>query len=194
MVEMSETAQILHHATERSLVLLDEIGRGTSTYDGLALARAVAERLARHNRAYTLFATHYFELTQLAEDWPASRNAHFEVADYNSGGEQKLVFLHAIRPGPASRSFGLQVASLAGVPRVVIRQAEKHLAELEAQSREQSGPQLGLFEPAPAEKTQVEPDPIHEALTELDCDELTPREALELLYRFKRLAAQDDKR
>jgi DNA mismatch repair protein MutS len=194
MVEMSETAQILHHATERSLVLLDEIGRGTSTYDGLALARAVAERLARHNRAYTLFATHYFELTQLAEDWPASRNAHFEVADYNSGGEQKLVFLHAIRPGPASRSFGLQVASLAGVPRVVIRQAEKHLAELEAQSREQSGPQLGLFEPAPAEKTQVEPDPIHEALAELDCDELTPREALELLYRFKRLAAQHDKR
>ncbi|MES1949851.1 DNA mismatch repair protein MutS [Salinisphaera sp. S4-8] len=190
MVEMSETAQILHHATERSLVLLDEIGRGTSTYDGLALARAVAERLARHNRAYTLFATHYFELTQLAEDWPASRNAHFEVADYNSGGEQKLVFLHAIRPGPASRSFGLQVASLAGVPRTVIRQAEKHLAELEAQSRAQSGPQLGLFESAPSEKQPAEPDPIHEALAELDCDELTPREALELLYRFKRLASQ----
>ncbi|MBS63184.1 DNA mismatch repair protein MutS [Salinisphaera sp.] len=192
MVEMSETAQILHHATERSLVLLDEIGRGTSTYDGLALARAVAERLARHNRAYTLFATHYFELTQLAEDWPASRNAHFEVADYNSGGEQKLVFLHAIRPGPASRSFGLQVASLAGVPRSVIRQAEKHLAELEAQSREQSGPQLGLFEPAPAENKPAEPDPVHEALAELDCDELTPREALELLYRLKRMAAQTD--
>ena len=193
MVEMSETAQILHHATERSLVLLDEIGRGTSTYDGLALARAVAERLARHNRAYTLFATHYFELTQLAEDWPASRNAHFEVADYNSGGEQKLVFLHAIRPGPASRSFGLQVAALAGVPRTVIRQAEKHLAELEAQSRTEAGPQMGLFEPAPATETPAAPDALHEAIDDLDCDELTPREALELLYRLKRLASETEK-
>jgi DNA mismatch repair protein MutS len=188
MVEMSETAQILHHATDHSLVLLDEIGRGTSTYDGLALARAVAERLATHNRAYTLFATHYFELTQIAADWPASQNAHFEVADYQSGGEQKLVFLHAIRPGPASRSFGLQVASLAGVPRKVIQRAEKHLAELEAESRAAAGPQMGLFEaPTPEPTPDSAAEALREALEEIDCDDLTPREALNRLYALKAL-------
>ncbi|MFC3102818.1 DNA mismatch repair protein MutS [Salinisphaera aquimarina] len=186
MVEMSETAQILHHATDASLVLLDEIGRGTSTYDGLALARAVAERLARHNRAYTLFATHYFELTQIAEQWPASRNAHFEVADYKSGGEDKLVFLHAIRPGSASRSFGLQVASLAGVPKIVIRSAERHLAELESQSRAEAGPQMGLFE-TPADTREPAADALREALADIDCDDLSPREALAELYRLKNL-------
>jgi len=195
MVEMSETAQILHHATAQSLVLLDEIGRGTSTYDGLALARAVAERLARHNQAYVLFATHYFELTQIVDQWPASHNAHFEVADYKSGGEERLVFLHAIRPGPASRSFGLQVASLAGVPKVVIRNAAKHLAELEAQSRAESGPQMGLFEPAPAlVETPLAPDDaLRDTLVALDCDDMTPREALAALYRLKLLAAQDNR-
>ena len=115
------------------------------------------------------------------------------MADYNSGGEQKLVFLHAIRPGPASRSFGLQVAALAGVPRTVIRQAEKHLAELEAQSRTEAGPQMGLFKPAPATETPAAPDALHEAIDDLDCDELTPREALELLYRLKRLASETEK-
>lgn len=194
MVEMSETAQILHHATEQSLVLLDEIGRGTSTYDGLALARAVAERLAHHNQAYTLFATHYFELTQIAADWPASKNAHFEVADYaDVGGEQKLAFLHAIRPGPASRSFGLQVAALAGVPKKVIRHAEKHLAELENAAHETTNPQLGLFEaPGPASR-EPESDPVHEALEELDCDDLTPREALAKLYELKSLLGRLEK-
>ena len=188
MVEMSETAQILHHATERSLVLLDEIGRGTSTYDGLALARAIAERLVRHNRAYTLFATHYFELTQIADSWPASRNAHFEVAEYHSGGEQKLVFLHAIRQGPASRSFGLQVAALAGVPKPVIRQAKQHLDALEQQAAAGHGPQLGLFDPPP--ETAIEdnaPDLLRAALAEIDGDELTPREALDVIYRLKAL-------
>lgn len=190
MVEMSETAQILHHATESSLVLLDEIGRGTSTYDGLALARAVAERLAEHNRAFTLFATHYFELTQIANDWPATRNAHFEVADYAANGEQKLVFLHAIRPGPASRSFGLQVAELAGVPKKVVRQAAKHLAELENMPPGSASPQLGLFEaPAPAEP---EPDALRDALAAIDCDELSPREALARLYELKNIAAGAD--
>src|SRR5699024_4810172 len=130
MLEMHETAHILHHASEHSLVLLDEIGRGTSTYDGLALARAVAERLVHHNHAFTLFATHYFELTAAAETWPASTNMHFDVADYRAQGEQQLVFLHALKPGPASRSFGLQVAALAGVPRPVIRQARKYLQAL----------------------------------------------------------------
>src|SRR5699024_3686524 len=127
MLEMSETAQILHHASNHSLVLLDEIGRGTSTYDGLALARAVPERLLRHNGAFTLFATHYFELTQVVADWPASTNMHFDVADYKAAGEQQLVFLHALKPGPASRSFGLQVAALAGVPRAVTRKATQYL-------------------------------------------------------------------
>ncbi|RJS94439.1 DNA mismatch repair protein MutS [Salinisphaera sp. Q1T1-3] len=183
MVEMSETAQILHHATDRSLVLLDEIGRGTSTYDGLALARAVAERLAEHNQSYTLFATHYFELTRIAADWPATKNAHFEVADYATNGEQKLVFLHAIRPGPASRSFGLQVAELAGVPKKVVRRAQKHLSELERSTPETASPQLGLFEaPAPSEP---EPDALREALETIDCDELSPREALARLYELK---------
>lgn len=195
MVEMSETAQILHHATPNSLVLLDEIGRGTSTYDGLALARAVAERLAHHNQAYTLFATHYFELTQLAHDWPASQNVHFEVADYKDAqGQQQLAFLHAIRPGPASRSFGLQVAALAGVPRKVIRQAQHHLAELENANQQQFSPQLGLFEnpatPTATATKPAEPDPVHEALESLDCDELTPREALARLYELQNLLNQ----
>jgi DNA mismatch repair protein MutS len=194
MVEMSETAQILHHASAASLVLLDEIGRGTSTYDGLALARAVAERLATHNRAYTLFATHYFELTQLAEDWPASQNAHFEVADYtDAGGAQKLAFLHAIRPGPASRSFGLQVAALAGVPKKVIRRAEKHLAELESDAHTGASPQLGLFDAPPAAR-DPEPDPLRAALEAIDCDDLSPRAALARLYELKDLADEGDTR
>src|SRR5699024_10705543 len=151
MLEMSETAQILHHASAHSLVLLDEIGRGTSTYDGLALARAVAERLVHHNRAFTLFATHYFELTQVAAQWPASVNRHFDVADYRAGGEQQLVFLHALKPGPASRSFGLQVAALAGVPRPVIHKAEHYLQALETRSDNNNSPQLSLFsQPAAA--------------------------------------------
>src|SRR5699024_8040 len=156
MLEMSETAQILHHATERSLVLLDEIGRGTSTYDGLALARAVAERLVRHNRTFTLFATHYFELTQVVADWPASTNMHFDVADYKTGGEEQLVFLHALKPGPASRSFGLQVAALAGVPRAVTRKARQYLQALEARENgaTENSPQLGLFAAAAPEAVE----------------------------------------
>ncbi len=185
MVEMSETANILHNATTDSLVLMDEVGRGTSTYDGLSLARAAAVHLARHSRAYTLFATHYFELTELAGEYPAIANVHLDAVEY---GEQ-LVFMHAVKDGPANRSFGLQVAALAGLPKSVIADAKRTLAELERSMHQQAGahvpatessPQLGLFAPASASA-------VERALEAIDPDALTPREALEALYRLKSL-------
>ncbi len=178
MVEMSETANILHNATEHSLVLMDEIGRGTSTYDGLSLARACAEWLATRVRALTLFATHYFELTTLADELPGVSNVHLDATEY----EHELVFLHRVKEGAADRSYGLQVAQLAGVPKAVIAMARRHLQELE-QSRSSSQavvtPQLALFEPTP-------PNPILEELKALEPDSLSPREALDMLYYFKR--------
>ncbi|NNC22671.1 DNA mismatch repair protein MutS [Salinisphaera sp. USBA-960] len=188
MVEMSETAHILHHASPKSLVLLDEIGRGTSTYDGLALARAVGERLLQRNQSLTLFATHYFELTEAAEAWPHARNAHVEVAEYTADGEDRIVFLHAVRDGAASRSFGLQVAALAGLPRPVLASARKTLERLEQSRVTEQTPQLGLFDsPAPDHENPPEPvpDPVHDTLAETDCDELTPRAALDLVYRLR---------
>jgi DNA mismatch repair protein MutS len=191
MVEMSETANILHNASASSLVLMDEIGRGTSTYDGLALARACAVHLATTNRAYALFATHYFELTALAGEFDDIANVHLDAVEYHDQkhGDQ-LVFMHAVKEGPANRSFGLQVAALAGLPKAVIGDARRTLAELErgsqagahatARNREPS-PQLGLF--APPVPSQAE-----QALRELDPDALSPREALDALYRLKRLA------
>jgi len=185
MVEMSETANILHNATADSLVLMDEVGRGTSTYDGLSLARAAAVHLARHCRAYTLFATHYFELTELASEFPTIANVHLDAVEY---GEQ-LVFMHAVKDGPANRSFGLQVAALAGLPKSVIADARRTLAELErgmhqhtnAPSRAtEASPQLGLFAAA-------QPSAAERALDDLDPDALSPREALEALYRLKSL-------
>ena len=178
MVEMSETANILHHATEHSLVLLDEIGRGTSTFDGLALAWAVAEHMARKIGAYTLFATHYFELTQLAEQLDSVANVHLEAVEH---GDQ-IVFLHQVKPGPASQSYGLQVAALAGVPRSVIARARKKLAELESLSRQTAPvqPQLDLFETTPT-------DPILEFIDTLEPDRLTPRQALDILYELKEM-------
>ncbi|WP_250901942.1 MULTISPECIES: DNA mismatch repair protein MutS [unclassified Dyella] len=185
MVEMSETANILHNATASSLVLMDEVGRGTSTYDGLALARAAAVHLAASSRAYTLFATHYFELTELANEYPTIANVHLDAVEY---GDQ-LVFMHAVKEGPANRSFGLQVAALAGLPKSVIADARRTLAELErgmhqqasaAKPKADSSPQLGLFAPA-------EPSAAERALDEVDPDALTPREALEVLYRLKAL-------
>jgi DNA mismatch repair protein MutS len=185
MVEMSETANILHNATEHSLVLMDEVGRGTSTYDGLSLARAAAVHLARNSRAYTLFATHYFELTELASEFPTIANVHLDAVEY---GEQ-LVFMHAVKDGPANRSFGLQVAALAGLPKSVIADAKHTLAELErgmhqhasaAKTVTENSPQLGLFAAAP-------PSAVERALEAVDPDSLTPREALEALYRLKSL-------
>ncbi|MEI2455827.1 DNA mismatch repair protein MutS [Lysobacter firmicutimachus] len=186
MVEMSETSYILHHATDRSLVLMDEIGRGTSTYDGLALAEACARHLAHSNRAYTLFATHYFELTALAEPGNGIANVHLDAVEH---GEQ-LVFMHAVKDGPADRSFGLQVAALAGLPKSVVKQARGRLAELEQQGRDTPKPsfaqaaldapqQFGLFAPSSA---------ALDALAAVDPDELTPKQALEALYRIKALS------
>jgi DNA mismatch repair protein MutS len=182
MVEMSETANILHNATEHSLVLMDEVGRGTSTYDGLALARAAAVHLAVASRAFTLFATHYFELTELAGEYPSIANVHLDAVEY---GEQ-LVFMHAVKEGPANRSFGLQVAALAGLPKSVIADARRTLAELERGMHGHAAtptpaptasPQLGLF--------AAQPSAVEEALKALDPDAMSPREALEALYRLK---------
>ncbi len=148
MVEMTETANILHNATEHSLVLMDEIGRGTSTFDGLSLAWATAHHIGTGLRAFTLFATHYFELTALGEELPACANVHLDATEYGN----KLVFMHAVKEGPANQSYGLQVAALAGVPPAVIRRARRYLQHLENQSaadKARHGPQQQLdFSPA----------------------------------------------
>ena len=182
MVEMTETANILHNATAHSLVLMDEIGRGTSTYDGLALARACAEYLARHNRAYSLFATHYFELTELASALPGVANVHLDAVEHG----ERIVFLHAVKEGPADRSYGLQVAALAGLPAEVVAQARQHLGQLERQqppaAADSPRPQLDLF-------SAREPSPVVGALRKLDPDSMSPREALEALYRLQSLDA-----
>ncbi|RNF85476.1 DNA mismatch repair protein MutS [Lysobacter psychrotolerans] len=185
MVEMSETSYILHHASDQSLVLMDEIGRGTSTYDGLALAEACARHLAQANRAYTLFATHYFELTALAEPGSGIANVHLDAVEHGDA----LVFMHAVKDGPADRSFGLQVAALAGLPKSVVRQARGRLAELEQHSRDNPQPALT---PAALDAPQqfglfAAPSAALDALAAIDPDELTPKQALEALYRLKAL-------
>jgi DNA mismatch repair protein MutS len=188
MVEMTEAATILHQASEHSLVLMDEIGRGTSTFDGLALAGAIARELAEARRSLTLFATHYFELTQLAEQVPEVANAHVAAAELNG----RVVFLHEVRDGPASQSYGLAVAQLAGVPAVVIRRARALLVELE-QRAAAGTPQLDLFSSAApaAEAAPPEADPWRERLARLDLDALSPREAHALLAQWQALAAED---
>jgi len=187
MVEMTETANILHNATDRSLVLMDEIGRGTSTYDGLSLARASAEWLARRTRAFTLFATHYFELTELAQTVPGVANVHLDAAEYSADGVEKLVLLHRVQPGPANRSFGLQVAALAGVPKPVIEQARGYLKVLEANH-------LAPAAPTPQQELPLARAENVEALRLLDGvdpDRLSPKEALELVYRLKEARKKD---
>ena len=181
MVEMTETATILHNASEQSLVLMDEIGRGTSTFDGLSLAWAAAHYMGDTAQAFTLFATHYFELTALAEEIPVCRNVHLTATEHDG----ELVFLHAVRPGPANQSYGLQVAALAGVPREVIARARGYLQTLESLSAAHSSSpqaQLALTVEAPAEV-----DNLRATLDELDPDAMTPREALAALYRLKDL-------
>ncbi len=187
MVEMTETANILNNATESSLVLMDEIGRGTSTFDGLSLAWAAAEHMARRARSFTLFATHYFELTALADDTGSVANAHLDATEHHDS----LVFLHAVRPGPASKSYGLQVARLAGVPREVIAAARSYLTTLERRGgAEPPGPQAELVFSAPPVAPAAGPDaaPVLAELAALDPDALTPREALDALYRLKGLS------
>ena len=179
MVEMSETANILHNATDASLVLMDEVGRGTSTFDGLSLAWAAAEYLARL-RAFTLFATHYFELTALADSDPGVANVHLNATEHN----ERIVFLHTVLPGPASQSYGLQVAQLAGVPRPVIDRARQHLAKLEQQSLDEAS-QSPQPQPLQNDLFASAPHPAALALQQLKPDDLSPRQALELLYQWK---------
>jgi DNA mismatch repair protein MutS len=184
MVEMTEAAAIVHAASAHSLVLMDEIGRGTSTFDGLALAGAIATQLHDRNKAFTLFATHYFELTAFPEKHAGAVNVHVGAAEAGD----RIVFLHQIEPGPASRSYGVQVARLAGMPAPLIRQARATLEALEAQSSAQQA-QVDLFAPPPA-VAAPEPSAAERALATIDPDALTPREALEALYRLKAAAGQ----
>ena len=175
MVEMTESANILHNATESSLVLMDEVGRGTSTFDGLALAWAIARHLVEKSRALTLFATHYFELTRLALDYREVANVHLDAVEH----KDTIVFLHAVEEGPASQSYGLQVAALAGVPKAVIQRARRILQSLEEQSLARDN-QGDLFVNKQAEPAEAEPaaDPLRDALGQVNPDELSPREAL----------------
>ena len=196
MVEMTETANILHNATEHSLVLMDEIGRGTSTYDGLSLAWACACFLAREINAYTLFATHYFELTQLADSEEGVVNVHLDAVEH----DDTIRFMHTVETGAASKSYGLQVAQLAGVPRPVINAARAKLHELENRAPQEDAPATKTTETssdsgAPATRAgQSEmhfadmPDPLRDALNNLSPDELSPRQALDLIYTLKRLS------
>ena len=196
MVEMTEAANILHNATPRSLILMDEIGRGTSTFDGLSLAWAIARHIATRLKSFTLFATHYFELTTLATEVEGCMNVHLDATEHGDG----IVFLHAVKEGPASRSYGLQVAQLAGVPRDVIGQARQYLEALEAQrdraaeGNSNGSAQKDLFAMAPSRAPAArvaEPTPatdeIRAALEALDPDELSPRAALDALYKLRKL-------
>ncbi|MBP9061229.1 MAG: DNA mismatch repair protein MutS, partial [Rhodoferax sp.] len=186
MLEMLEGAQILHAATPNSLVLMDEIGRGTSTFDGLALASAIATQLHDKTRAYTLFATHYFELTEFPATHHGAINVHVSAAE--SGRD--IVFLHEIQSGPASKSYGIQVARLAGMPASVVNHARRTLEALEAQASE-SHKQVDLFAAPPEDTTKnIAGSALDTAVTALNPDNLSPREALEALYQLKALAGK----
>ncbi|MGB2065007.1 MAG: MutS-related protein, partial [Marinomonas gallaica] len=200
MVEMTETANILNNATKDSLVLMDEVGRGTSTFDGLSLAWSAVEYLANQLGSYVLFATHYFELTTLADRLPNAANVHLTASEY----EDEIVFMHQVHEGPASQSYGLQVAQLAGVPRSVIIDARQKLGELEGErthlgSTETSTPQHVKESATPLATPQIRPSApmqadlfatddasqLKEAIAGVDIDNTTPLEALNLLYKLK---------
>lgn len=179
MVEMTETANIMHNATEQSLVLMDEIGRGTSTYDGLSLAWACAENLANHIKAMTLFATHYFELTQLPNHINGIYNIHFDAIEHDN----TIAFRHTVREGAANKSYGIAVAGLAGVPNTILKRAKQKLKELESLSQQTScshvdSSQLPLI-------TEHEPSEVEQALHDINPDSVTPKEALNIIYRLK---------
>ncbi|MFN3164269.1 MAG: MutS-related protein, partial [Pseudohongiellaceae bacterium] len=180
MVEMTETANILHHATANSLVLMDEIGRGTSTFDGLSLAWAAAVHIGEQLHCLTLFATHYFELTGLPETHDGIVNVHLDAVEHDNG----IVFLHAVKPGPANQSYGLQVAQLAGIPAAVITRARDKLQQLETESRLEvkSG---SAQQPQQAELFSSPRHPVLDSLSRLQPDELSAREALAILYDLK---------
>jgi DNA mismatch repair protein MutS len=192
MVEMVETAAILNQADEDALVILDEIGRGTATYDGLSIAWATLEHLHEVNRCRVLFATHYHELTQLSERLDGVENATVAVKEWDG----EVVFLHEVRPGAADRSYGVQVARLAGLPDSVIKRAKSILGELEAGAREGRAAPIAVLDdlplfsavasaPAP---TATQPNPVSDALSKVHPDELSPKDALDLVYRLKALS------
>ena len=182
MVEMTEAAAILHHATANSLVLMDEIGRGTSTFDGMSLAFAILRHLIDKNRCLTLFATHYFEMTRLSHEYSELANVHLDAVEHND----RIVFMHSVEEGPANQSYGIQVAALAGIPNAVVRAARKQLREFE--QRATVDPlQPDLFAQGEPEPFEAEPHPALEQLSGIDPDSLTPREALDALYALKKL-------
>lgn len=182
MVEMTETANILHNATDKSLVLLDEIGRGTSTFDGLSLAWAVAKQLLEKNRSYTLFATHYFELTRIVDEFKQAANVHLDALEHG----HNIVFMHKVEEGAANQSYGLQVAQLAGIPKSVVASAKRKLQQLETSQISQHSHQPDMFS-----KIEVTIEaPLHPALAELETlqpDDLTPKQALEFLYKLQEI-------
>ncbi|MGH8820488.1 MAG: MutS-related protein, partial [Rhodoferax sp.] len=182
LLEMLEAAHILHAATPHSLVLMDEIGRGTSTFDGLALASGIAAQLHDKTQAFTLFATHYFELTEFPAKHHGAVNVHVSAAE--SGAD--IVFLHEIQAGPASKSYGIQVAKLAGMPTAVLNHARAALAALETQQTE-SRAQVDLFT-APVATEVVAISPLEMAVAALNPDALSPREALDALYQLKKIS------
>ena len=188
MVEMTETANILHNATDKSLVLLDEIGRGTSTFDGLSLAWAVAKQILEKNRSYTLFATHYFELTRIIEEFKHAANVHLDAVEHGTGENKNIVFMHKVEEGAANQSYGLQVAQLAGIPKSVVASARRKLAQLEISqvAQQANTSQTDMFV-----SHDAMPEPVlHAAISELERiepDELTPKQALEMLYQLKAL-------
>jgi DNA mismatch repair protein MutS len=186
MVEMSEAANILNNATQNSLVLMDEIGRGTSTYDGLALAFSIARYLAKTNRSITLFATHYFELTGLAEEISDVENIHVSAVEH----KDEIVFLHSVAYGPASQSYGIQVAQLAGVPKEIVNSAKRELKLLESKGKEELT-QPDLFS-RKASMTSKPEDPISLRLSQLKPDELTPKQALDLIYELDKIIKGDE--
>jgi DNA mismatch repair protein MutS len=186
MVEMTETANILHNATPKSLVLLDEIGRGTSTFDGLSLAWAVAKQLLEKNRSYTLFATHYFELTRIVDEFKQAANVHLDAMEHGSEANKSIVFMHKVEEGAANQSYGLQVAQLAGIPKSVVAAAKRKLAQLEQSNVASASSQSELFSSAePAAELLVHP--ALSALEALQADDLTPKQALDALYQLKEL-------
>ena len=185
MVEMTETANILHNATDKSLVLLDEIGRGTSTFDGLSLAWAVAKQLLEKNKSYTLFATHYFELTRIVDDFKHAANVHLDAVEHGNG----IVFLHKVEEGAAHMSYGIQVAQLAGIPKSVVNEAKRKLKQLENNQITQNTNQPDMFATS-LEAAPVAAHPVIAELESIQADDLTPKQALDLLYQLQALLSR----
>jgi DNA mismatch repair protein MutS len=190
MVEMTETANILHNATDKSLVLLDEIGRGTSTFDGLSLAWAVAKQLLEKNKSYTLFATHYFELTRIVDEFKQAANVHLDAVEHDVKNGKGIVFLHKVEEGAAQMSYGIQVAQLAGIPKSVVASAKRKLAQLESaqlnSQLSQNHNQPDMFS-AKVEELEAQQHPVVVELEAIQPDDLTPKEALDLLYKLQAL-------